>query len=126
MLNYIQHTILTNGYPPTRAEIGAYLGVSSANAVTAQLATLVRKGKIAVIPRKSRGIQLIDQIKGSYIINIPLISNVSVDTPILASENIESIHAVDSSNFTSVPDFLFKVQGWSMRDSGINEGDILG
>lgn len=75
-LNYIQHTILTNGYPPIRAEIGAYLVVSSPNTVTAQLAALVRRGKIAVIPRKSRG--------------IPVIFNVSIDTSILARENIES------------------------------------
>jgi repressor LexA len=27
--------------------------------------------------------------------------------------------------FSAKPDFLLKVRGWSMRDAGINDGDLL-
>lgn len=125
LLDYIQQAILDNGYPPTRAEIATYLGVSSPNAVTAQLATLVRKGKIEITPRTSRGIRILSQINNDKIVNIPLIGTVAAGLPILANENVESMHAIDSSYFASAPDFLLRVKGWSMRDAGIEEGDFL-
>ena len=125
LLDYIQQAILDNGYPPTRAEIATYLGVSSPNAVTAQLATLVRKGKIEITPRTSRGIRILSQINNDKIVNIPLIGTVAAGLPILANENGESMHAIDSSYFASAPVFLLRVKGWSMRDAGIEEGDFL-
>ncbi|MDB5729730.1 MAG: lexA, partial [Noviherbaspirillum sp.] len=46
-------------------------------------------------------------------------------SPILAQEHIEATYHVDSSLFSAKPDYLLKVQGLSMRDAGILDGDLL-
>ena len=46
-------------------------------------------------------------------------------SPILAQEHVEATYSVDPAMFSAKPDYLLKVRGWSMRDAGINDGDLL-
>lgn len=59
-------------------------------------------------------------------IEIPVIGRIAAGTPILAEENIEGTITVDS-NLVKNPDnvFALKVQGESMINAGINDGDII-
>ena len=56
---------------------------------------------------------------------LPLIGRVAAGAPILAQESIEAHYKLDRSLFRPQPDFLLRVQGWSMRDAGILPGDLL-
>jgi repressor LexA len=108
------------GYPPTRAEIARILGYKSANAAEEHIKALARKGAIEVIPGASRGIRLPDTQQG-----IPLVGRVAAGSPILAQEHIEDYCDLPHSFFNPHADFLLRVNGMSMKDAGILDGDLL-
>jgi len=130
ILNLIKDAIGNTGFPPTRAEIAAELGFKSANAAEEHLQALARKGAIEISPGTSRGIRLLGAAAEAppAIVNtlaLPLIGRVAAGSPILAQENLEASYNVDPALFSAKPDFLLKVRGWSMRDAGIMDGDLL-
>lgn len=128
ILDLIRDAIENTGFPPTRAEIANELGFKSANAAEEHLQALARKGAIEISPGTSRGIRLIGAaapLPHVAMMSLPLIGRVAAGSPILAQENLEASYSVDPALFSARPDFLLKVRGWSMRDAGIMDGDLL-
>jgi repressor LexA len=131
ILNLIKEAIENTGFPPTRAEIAAELGFKSANAAEEHLQALARKGAIEISPGTSRGIRLVGAAEPAAVppallmMALPLVGRVAAGSPILAQEHVEATYSVDPAMFAAKPDFLLKVRGWSMRDAGINDGDLL-
>ncbi len=131
ILNLIKDAIENTGFPPTRAEIATELGFRSANAAEEHLQALARKGAIEISPGTSRGIRLIGSSLGTpmppptLMMSLPLVGRVAAGSPMLAQEHVEATYSVDPAMFSSKPDFLLKVRGWSMRDAGIMDGDLL-
>ena len=132
ILNLIKDAIENTGFPPTRAEIANELGFKSANAAEEHLQALARKGAIEISPGTSRGIRLIGAsldviplVPPTLMMSLPLVGRVAAGSPILAQEHVEATYSVDPAMFSSKPDFLLKVRGWSMRDAGIMDGDLL-
>lgn len=124
ILGLIKDTIQHTGMPPTRAEIASRLGFKSANAAEEHLKALAKKGFITMMPGTSRGIQLVDDDEPEQL-GLPLIGKVAAGTPILAQEHIEQHYQVDPNLFKPAADFLLRVQGMSMKDIGILDGDLL-
>jgi repressor LexA len=126
VLQLIKTTMLDTGMPPTRAEIARELGFKSANAAEEHLKALARKGVIEILPGTSRGIRLNtpleDQLED---LGLPLIGRVAAGEPILAEEHVEGHYQVDPSLFKPSADFLLRVNGMSMKDIGILDGDLL-
>ena len=123
ILNMIQEFISDSGMPPTRAEIARELGFKSANAAEDHLRALQRKGVLDLIPGTSRGIQLKDSLRDQ--LGLPLIGRVAAGSPILAEEHIETHYKLDSALFKPKPHYLLRVQGMSMKDAGILDGDLV-
>ncbi|MBM4196211.1 MAG: transcriptional repressor LexA [Gammaproteobacteria bacterium] len=123
ILSFIQAFIDENGMPPTRAEIARALGFRSANAAEEHLRALQRKGVIELLPGASRGIQLGEDLREQDF--LPLVGRVAAGHPILAAENIEGRYRVDAALFTPKPHYLLRVQGMSMKDAGILDGDLV-
>ena len=123
VLLFIQQFIDTMGMPPTRAEIARELGFRSVNAAEEHLRALERKGVIELIPGTSRGIQLKDFLRDQ--LGLPLIGRVAAGNPILAQEHIEGHYRIDTSIFSLLPHFLLRVEGMSMKDAGILDGDLV-
>jgi repressor LexA len=123
ILSFIQAFIEESGMPPTRAEIARALGFRSANAAEEHLRALQRKGVIGLVPGASRGIQLSGELRDPGM--LPLVGRVAAGHPILAQENIEARYRVDTSLFDPKPHYLLRVQGMSMRDAGILDGDLV-
>jgi repressor LexA len=123
VLSFIRDFIEATGMPPTRAEIAAKLGFRSANAAEEHLRALQRKGSIDLIPGASRGIQLKDVLKEQ--IGLPLVGKVAAGNPILAEEHIEDHLRIDPSMFNPVAHYLLRVEGMSMKDAGILDGDLV-
>lgn len=123
----IKENIQTTGMPPTRAEIAQKLGFRSANAAEEHLKALAKKGAIEMIAGSSRGIRLLlEQPENlSEFEGIPLIGKVAAGSPILAQEHIESHYQMSPTLFKPQADFLLRVQGMSMKDIGILDGDLL-
>lgn len=124
VFDLIKAKIEDSGMPPTRAEIARELGFRSANAAEEHLKALARKEVIEIIPGASRGIRLLgsndDEESG-----LPLIGQVAAGEPILAQEHVETHYEVDPSLFKPRADFLLRVNGMSMKDIGIMDGDLL-
>ncbi|CAH0532300.1 LexA repressor [Vibrio stylophorae] len=113
------------GIPPTRAEIAKELGFRSANAAEEHLKALAKKGAIEIVPGASRGIRILLEDQSEVEDGLPLIGKVAAGEPILAIENVESHYKLDPALFSPNADFLLRVQGMSMKDIGIMDGDLL-
>ncbi len=124
ILELIKVFIKDTGMPPTRAEIAQTLGFKSANAAEEHLKALAKKGVIKMKPGASRGIQLVEEDEPEQL-GLPLIGRVAAGEPILAEQHVESHCQVDPLMFKPAADFLFRVQGMSMKDIGIMDGDLL-
>ena len=123
ILDFIQSFMEETGMPPTRAEIARALGFRSVNAAEEHLRALQRKGAVELIPGTSRGIRLKDYLRDQ--LGLPLVGRVAAGNPILAEEHIEGHYRIDTSLFSPAPHFLLRVQGMSMRDAGILDGDLV-
>lgn len=124
VFDLIKAKIEDSGMPPTRAEIARELGFRSANAAEEHLKALARKEVIEIIPGASRGIRLlINDDAGDQ--GLPLIGQVAAGEPILAQEHVETHYEVDPALFKPRADFLLRVNGMSMKDIGIMDGDLL-
>jgi len=123
ILELIQDFIYETGMPPTRAEIARELGFKSANAAEEHLRALQRKGVLDLIPGTSRGIQLKDSLRDQM--GLPLVGRVAAGSPILAEEHIETHYRIDPQLFNPKPHYLLRVQGMSMKDAGILDGDLV-
>lgn len=133
ILDFIQKFIAETGMPPTRAEMARALGFRSANGAEEHLRALQRKGAIELLPGTSRGIRLVDPERagsnaGSLAPEeegLPLVGRVAAGQPILAAEHIEARYRMDLGLFNPRPHYLLRVQGMSMRDAGILDGDLV-
>jgi len=123
ILDLVQSFIDKFGMPPTRAEIARELGFRSVNAAEEHLRALQKKGVLELIPGASRGIQLKDSLREQ--LGLPLIGRVAAGSPILAEEHIETHYRVDPALFDPKPHYLLRVQGMSMKDAGILDGDLV-
>ncbi len=123
ILELIQDFIYETGMPPTRAEIASELGFKSANAAEEHLRALQRKGVLDLMPGTSRGIQLKDSLRDQM--GLPLVGRVAAGSPILAEEHIETHYRIDPQLFNPKPHYLLRVEGMSMRDAGILDGDLV-
>ena len=125
ILDWIRMHIETAGMPPTRAEIAAGLGFSTASSAEDHLQALAKKGAIELKPGASRGVRLRDRPGMPVQGTLPLVGRVAAGSPILAAEHIEGRYRVDPALFTPRADFLLRVHGASMQDAGILDGDLL-
>ncbi|TVQ87506.1 MAG: transcriptional repressor LexA [Chromatiaceae bacterium] len=123
ILDLIRRHVRETGYPPTRAEIAAAFGFRSINAAVDHLKALAKHGVIELQQGTSRGIRLLAVADDG--LRLPVVGQVAAGSPILAAEHIEEYHAVDPALFRPRADYLLRVQGSSMRDAGILDGDLL-
>jgi repressor LexA len=119
VLDLVRRHIDQTGYPPTRADIARELGFKSANAAEEHLKALARKGAIEMIAGASRGIRLPESA------GIPIVGRVAAGNPVLAEQNIEEYCDLPPTFFKPRADYFLVVQGDSMIDVGILDGDLL-
>ncbi|QBY04087.1 repressor LexA [Thalassotalea sp. HSM 43] len=123
IFDLIKEKINETGMPPTRAEIANFFGFKSANAAEEHLKALAKKGFIEMLPGTSRGIKLAEEHIEEE--GLPLIGRVAAGEPILAQEHVEDRYKIDGSLFHPAADYLLRVNGESMKDIGIFDGDLL-
>ncbi|MBF0785296.1 repressor LexA [Muribacter muris] len=126
IFDLVKHHIETTGMPPTRVEIAREIGFKSPNAAEEHLKALARKGYIEMLSGTSRGIRiLVDTDAANDDEGLPLIGRVAAGTPIEAIEHIEDHYPVKGEMFNPAADYLLRVNGNSMENIGILDGDLL-
>lgn len=108
-----------------------HFGFRSPNAAESHLRALEHKGVIRIEAGRSRGITLTTLSAASLPPEnalrtpLPLVGRVAAGSPILAQENIENEYRVDPALFQARPHYLLRVEGDSMLNAGILDGDLL-
>ncbi|MEI6452689.1 MAG: transcriptional repressor LexA [Actinomycetes bacterium] len=123
VLEFIRESVRVDGYPPTVREICAGLSLSSPSTVHAHLANLERLGLIKRDPTKPRALDVVQDLRPRR--PLPLVGRVAAGEPILAEENIEEYVDVPAFLRRDDDDFVLRVQGDSMIDAGIFNGDFI-
>jgi repressor LexA len=125
ILEYLREEIDRRGLPPTIREIGERFGIRSTKGVEDHLAALERKGFIHRERGKSRAIEVSDRpdLRGARL--VPLIGRIAAGAPILAVENHAGQFIFDESLVGSGENFLLRVEGDSMKDASILDGDLV-
>ncbi len=123
VLAFIRESIRTNGYPPTVREICAALDLSSPSTVHAHLANLERQGLVKRDPTKPRALDVVRELRPPR--PLPLVGRVAAGAPLLAEENIEELVEVPGFLRRDDGDFVLRIQGDSMIDAGIFDGDLV-
>lgn len=123
ILSMIQDHIQSTGYPPTRTDICEHFGFRSPTAADDHLRALERKGVIELIPGASRGIRVTTEFEEQD--GLPLVGKVAAGEPIMSSDHIEEFIPVDANLFYPHADYFLRVNGMSMQNIGILDGDLL-
>lgn len=126
IFDFVKNHISTTGMPPTRVEIAREIGFKSPNAAEEHLKALARKGYIEMLSGTSRGIRiLVNDEEAANEDSLPLVGRVAAGTPIEAIEHIEDHYPVSGTMFNPTADYLLRVNGNSMENIGILDGDLL-
>ena len=124
------------GYPPTLREIASRFGLRGPKGPQKTLNILERKGYIRRTRGGSRAIELLalktgirwlpgeNEFGGVPTFPVPILGRVTAGEPVLAIENIEGYIHLDRSLVSSKNVFLLRVQGDSMIEAHIQDGDF--
>jgi len=136
VLDCIAQYVDEHGFPPTVREIGNTIGVNSTSLVTYYLKRLEERGLIIREPSMSRAIQLTKtttkevavRFNDGELLPIPFLGYIAAGVPInvealAGSETIEINRALFGRDISNL--YALKVQGDSMIDALINDGDIV-
>ncbi len=126
IIAYIKHYSEANGYPPTVREIGEAVGLNSPSTVHGYLKRLERDGRLEKDEGSSRALRLKGAGMGEReFLEVPVIGRVSAGTPILAEENFERTFPLPMDFAKNADLFMLRVQGESMVNAGIFDGDYV-
>lgn len=121
VMDYIRKFSEENGYTPSVREIGKECGIKSTATVHSYIEKLQNKGYLNKTDNKKRAVTI---GKGSGV-NIPLLGVVTAGQPIFAYENYEDYYTFPVGEFKGDELFMLRVQGTSMIDAGIMDGDKI-
>ena len=121
--NFTVDFIKENGFPPSVREICAKLDIKSTATAYSYIEKLKQRGLLEKSPLKKRAISLLKN--NINFRSVPLVGTIRAGSPISAIENIEGYYPIPEELSTGDDEFALKVQGNSMINAGIYEGDII-
>lgn len=137
MLSFIQHFGDENGYPPSIREIGGAVGITSTSVVNYNLNRLVEEGYLDRDQNVSRGLRLTERLSQAAgrladVIRVPMVGRIFASEPIPLPGTDSPLFGADEAieltrGLLPAEEGLFalQVQGDSMIDAMINDGDIV-
>jgi len=117
-LQFIEDFIRDNGYSPSIREIAKGLGLSSTASVKKMLDRLTDNGLLNRSASIARGIEMPST-------GIPVLGRIKAGVPVEAEENIEGYMKLDRLTIRSGGHFFLTVDGDSMKDKAILDGDYV-
>ena len=130
ILETIYESISNHGYPPTVREIASKVGLASTSTVHGHLSRLENNGFIIKDASLTRAIEVTEL--GLSVLNvdthqIPLLGRVAAGSPILAEEEALGYYPVPPqlSHYDSHELFMLEINGESMINVGIMDGDLI-
>ncbi|MBK9189093.1 MAG: transcriptional repressor LexA [Phycisphaerales bacterium] len=130
ILQLIRDWRVRRGYSPTMQELADEIGVSKVT-VFEHVEALIKKGALVREPNKARSLSIAEGIAvpdEARPLRFPLVGRIAAGNPI---EKVADADEVDLAEMLSPPEskagsmFALKVEGESMRDEGILDGDFV-
>lgn len=133
ILQFIEHFLDENDYPPTIRDIQTQLDISSTSVVDYNLKALEARGVIRRNSKISRGIELVNRGPNRRnLVSIPVIGQIAAGFPIPVPGDLEGSDVADTVELgsdlvrnTGQGLFALRVKGHSMIDALINDGDVV-
>ncbi len=138
ILELIAERIESEGMPPSQTEIARAFGFKSVRAAQYHLEALETAGAIERLPGKARGLRVLQAPAKAQsalpltpstdddAVRLPVLGRVAAGQPIGADIGSDATVVLDRHVFHPTPDYLLRVQGDSMRDEAILDGDLIG
>ena len=135
ILAFLHETITRVGYPPSMREICDAVGLTSVSSVSHQLTQLELRGFIRRDPNLNRAIEILVElgdgnpdavrVSDDDIVNVSLVGRIAAGVPITAEQNVEAVFPLPRQVVGNGNVFMLKVQGDSMIDAAICDGDYV-
>ncbi|ROP28882.1 transcriptional repressor LexA [Couchioplanes caeruleus] len=130
ILTVIRDWAIRYGYPPSTREIGDAVGLASTSSVSRHLRVLeerdfLRRGRSATRPVDVRMFLQPPAPRAADTVGVPLVGTIAAGTPMLAEEYTEETLTLPRDLVGRGELFCLRVQGDSMVDAAICDGDIV-
>ena len=125
LLTFIRSEMLSKGYAPSVREIARATGIKSTATVHNYLNRLENMGLLRRDASKPRAIEILDVNLVRPTQMAPIVGQVTAGSPIVATENIVGHLPIPRHLRNRGEIFSLRVEGDSMIDAGIIEGDYL-
>lgn len=126
VLAFIRDRVVGRGQPPTLAEIAAACGLASRGAARKHVLALAEAGLVELSAGQARGVRPAGMRSRSDLLRVPLLGRVAAGRPIGADAGLRDTYTLDARLFSPAPDYLLEVEGDSMTEDGILDGDLVG
>lgn len=140
ILDVIQRSVSSRGYPPSMREIGDAVGLSSLSSVTHQLNQLELSGYLRRDPHRPRAMEVLIDLPAldpsgenstapdtvvaiGDAVMVPLVGRIAAGIPITADQQIDEVFPLPRQLTGKGELFMLKVVGESMVDAAICDGD---
>ncbi len=139
ILDVIQRSVSSRGYPPSMREIGDAVGLSSLSSVTHQLNQLELSGYLRRDPNRPRAMEVLIDLPGlepaspetgestapavGDAVMVPLVGRIAAGIPITADQQVDEVFPLPRQLVGKGELFMLKVVGESMIDAAICDGD---
>ena len=129
VLQVIEDSVRSHGYPPSMREIGDAAGLASTSAVSHQVSALEKKGflyreagrpRTFVLPHTEEHASA-----GEGAVPIPLVGRIAAGGPILAAQLTEDVMSLPRQLVGEGNLIMLRVVGDSMVDAAITDGDLV-
>ncbi len=135
ILDFIYKETKTNGFPPSVREIGREFHLTSTASVYNRLKKLTDAGYLIKGNSKNRALKVVNYTPENEAevltsneektVEIPVLGRVAAGTPITAVQGFDETFTLPTSYVRSRDMFVLKVQGESMINVGIFDGDFI-
>jgi repressor LexA len=138
ILDVIQRSVTSRGYPPSMREIGDAVGLASLSSVTHQLNQLELSGYLRRDPNRPRAMEVLIDVPaledapspdadsappvGDATL-VPLVGRIAAGIPITAEQQVDEVFPLPRQLVGNGELFMLKVVGESMIDAAICDGD---
>ncbi|CAN5165345.1 transcriptional repressor LexA [soil metagenome] len=135
ILDVIQRSVTSRGYPPSMREIGDAVGLASLSSVTHQLNQLELSGYLRRDPNRPRALEVLIETPSQSestpestvsigdAAMVPLVGRIAAGIPITAEQQIDEVFPLPRQLVGKGELFMLKVVGESMIDAAIMDGD---